>query len=189
MKPCSVEGCTRAQNTRGYCSMHYARLRRKGELGPPEPLQQRWLDPRERVLGRVWIAESGCWLWQGRIDRAGYGRLGGSDHYGGPLAHRVSYTLLVGPIPEGLTIDHLCRVTSCVNPSHLEPVSMRENLLRSPLTWGGRNVRKTHCKHGHPFDEENTYWRRSGGRHCKTCTKERGELYRRRVRAAKAVSA
>lgn len=71
---------------------------------------------------------NGCWLWTGTIERTGYGRfwLGGRQE----IAHRASYALLIGPIPEGLTIDHLCRVRACVNPDHLEPVTLAENIRR-----------------------------------------------------------
>jgi len=86
-------------------------------------------------------------------------------------AHRVAYELLVGPIPEGLTLDHLCRVRHCVNPDHLEPVTRLENWRRGtgPSAASRRQRSKTRCKHGHEFSEENTYVTAAGARQCRTC--------------------
>jgi hypothetical protein len=111
--------------------------------------------------------ETRCWLWTGWLDRAGYGLV--MDDCKKRAAHRVAYELHRGEIPEGLTIDHLCRVPRCVNPDHLEAVTMGENVRRAgPAT-------KTHCKNGHPFNEANTYLRvnRSNGgkRQCRECSR------------------
>jgi len=81
----------------------------------------------DRLLYNTYIDNS-CWLWQGIINEAGYGKLKVSKRW--VKAHRYSYELFVGDIPEGLTLDHLCRNRSCVNPGHLEPVTLRENVLR-----------------------------------------------------------
>jgi hypothetical protein len=116
----------------------------------------------------------GCWLWRASCFPTGYGhfRLGDRSVY----AHRHAYVLLIGPIPEGLEIDHLCRVRACVNPAHLEPVTHRENILRSPIHPHALNAAKTHCKHGHPFDDANGYLETSGGRNhrrCRQCSRIR----------------
>lgn len=110
-----------------------------------------------------------CWNWAAYKRADGYGEfwLNGQSRY----AHRVAYELEVGEIPEGLTIDHLCRNTSCVNPSHLEPVTHAENVRRGDAGW--RNAIKTHCPHGHPYDEANTYVNPDGRRDCRACHRDR----------------
>lgn len=113
---------------------------------------------------------SGCWLWVGTVDKAGYGRLvmAGKGCTQTRSAHREVYENLRGVIPENLTLDHLCRTRCCVNPAHLEPVSQKENVRRGR----GVGVRRTHCPRGHPYDEVNTYiaFRATGlNRHCRVC--------------------
>ena len=92
---------------------------------------------------------SGCWLWTGRPNSEGYGRMqiDGRRQY----SHRMAYAHWVGPIPEGLEIDHLCRVRSCVNPKHMEPVSRRTNILRGEGPTA-LHSRQTHCRRGHQLD-------------------------------------
>src|SRR3990167_5623746 len=92
-----------------------------------------------------------CWLWKG-ADTQGYGHFKTKGKY--LLAHRFAYETIVGLIPAGLTLDHLCRQRACVNPLHLEPVTRGENVLRG-IGRSARNARKTHCIRGHPFDEAN----------------------------------
>ena len=114
-----------------------------------------------------------CWIFTGCLNSRGYGCI---QHEGRvQLAHRVAYETAIGPIPGGLTIDHLCMVKSCVNPAHLEPVTLAENLRRSrangraapPLS--ARNAAKAQCRHGHDFDQVNTYTTPEGHRVCRTC--------------------
>ena len=83
------------------------------------------------------------------------------------LLHRVVYEAAVGVIPDGMVIDHLCRNRACCNPAHLEVVTNRENILRGEGL-SAKNAKKTHCKHGHEFTEENTYAYR-GKRYCRAC--------------------
>ena len=115
-----------------------------------------------------------CWMWTAWTTPAGYGQFG--LDYKKVGAHRVAYELLVGPIPEGLYIDHLCRNPSCVNPSHLEPVTPGENVRRGD---GTRGHRKTHCKHGHEFTIANSYIDSYGHWNCRTCSREK--MRRRRA--------
>lgn len=96
-----------------------------------------------------------CWEWTGWLNDKGYGSLWAPTQAKILLAHRVAYELVIGPIPKGLQIDHLCRNRACANPDHLEPVTRQENILRG-VSPAGVNVRKTHCKRGHEFTAENT---------------------------------
>lgn len=137
----------------------------------------------ERIERNVVRSHDGCWEWIGGLDSAGYARLYRDGRTLG-RAHRVVYELYRGPIPDGLGLDHLCRIRHCVNPDHLEPVTQRENLLRSPLTGPGANARKTHCKRGHEFTPENTLQMPSRGtsRTCRICRNAQHRArYARRV--------
>lgn len=137
----------------------------------------------DRVSEKFVIDEHGCWLWTGYIGEGGYGRVYEGHSDGRTLmAHRVVYELAVGPIPEGLTLDHLCRVRCCVNPDHVEPVTLRENLLRGE-TSAAINAAKTRCIHGHAFTPENTYVYADGRRTCRRCIRDRARERMRRVRA------
>ncbi len=111
---------------------------------------------------------SGCWLWTGQLTHQGYGRIIGRVD-GGPRkyhsAHRLVYRTLRGHIPDGLVLDHLCRIHSCVNPAHLEPVTCKENIRRGETALA--NLNKTHCPQGHPYSPENVYLH--AGRHCRIC--------------------
>lgn len=115
-----------------------------------------------RILRCIEPDQNGCWIWHGNVNREGYGRI--HVGLGVKLAHRQSYEEFAGAIPEGLTLDHLCRVPLCVNPDHLEPVTLRVNIGRVPL--------RTHCRHGHPYNDANTYVR-AGKRHCRACALDR----------------
>lgn len=109
-----------------------------------------------------------CWPWLAAHDIHGYGKIDVDGRSTG--AHRFAYQLAVGPVPAGLTLDHLCRNRPCCNPAHLEPVTNRENVLRGEgLT--AHLARQTHCHRGHEFTAENTIRRTrpSGGRACREC--------------------
>ena len=136
----------------------------------------------ERFWSKVARADVGCWTWLDAPNKGtGYGefRVAGKAH----LAHRYIYEQVVGLIPEGLQIDHLCRNRDCVNPDHLEAVTCRENLLRGD-SFTGVNARKTECHNGHPFDAENTYITPRGKRMCRACNREAQRRYMARKVAA-----
>lgn len=134
-------------------------------------------------LNKVNKIPNGCWLWTGTCNSIGYGQVGFNKKY--YLAHRLCYQLFKGDIPKGLCLDHLCRVRNCVNPDHLDPVTQKENLLRG-ATLNARNVSRTHCPHGHPYDEENTKIRylENGdtARRCRACIRmDSSRHYRKKM--------
>ena len=132
-------------------------------------------------------SETDCWIWVGSRNQHGYGQFKVGSRTDGTRrsvrAHRFAYEVLVGRIPEGLTIDHLCRVTSCVNPAHMEPVTARENILRSPVAWPKLQLAKTHCPQGHPYAGDNLYVNPAGKRVCRACTVSAKRRYRSRKSA------
>lgn len=119
-----------------------------------------------RFLARVEVDENGCWIFSGETTHNGYGRFFHAGRH--EMAHRFAYRMLRGPIPEGLTLDHLCRVRPCVNPAHLEPVTNAENARR------GATANRTHCPSGHAYDEANTRVYQ-GRRYCRACNTGGGE--------------
>jgi hypothetical protein len=149
----------------------------------------------ERIEFYARPAPNGCWLWSGQIDVGRYGVVRAAD---GKVhkAHRVAYEAYVGPIPDGLTIDHTCHSTDtkcaggptcmhrrCVNPAHLEPVTMRVNALRGNTT-AAKHAAKTHCPQGHEYTPENTYSSpKRGERDCRKCRRVHGREWARRNRA------
>lgn len=185
-RTCSVEGCDRTYFSNGFCQSHYGRWRYNGDPGPAYVASA--TPPGLTVAERWWrmvdtagpIAKNHpelgvCWLWTGRRAR-GYG-LFSIKRGNGVSAHRFAYELLVGPIPEGLVLDHFaCDNRQCCNPAHVRPVTRAENTARGTSGNPG-NGRKTHCKRGHPFDERNTYNDPNGTRSCRAC---RGIRHRER---------
>lgn len=161
--------------------MHWKRWRRHGD-----PLHvERIIGDRER---RFWsrVEKSsdpdGCWIWTGSLNAAGYGTVGWGENASQTwLAHRVAYTLDVGPVPSGSEIDHLCRVRACVRPSHMEAVDHTENVRRGASP-SQANAAKTHCMRGHAFDEANTMLDKRGYRRCRTCVRDYMREYQRRRR-------
>lgn len=139
----------------------------------------------DRFWAKVQIDGAGCWRWSGATDGKGYGKIGNKMVRNSPMfAHRVAYEALVGPIPDGLVMDHLCRVCCCVNPVHLEPVTQRENLLRG-IGHAAVNASKAACHRGHEFTDENTYKYigsdKTWHRRCRACQRERSLRYTKKL--------
>lgn len=156
--PCIAGRCDRTADARSLCLMHYRRWRRTGEPLGLTVMQQFFLHVAEDN-------DTGCWLWN--VPRDGfYAQFteNGRNH----LAHRWLYERMVAEIPDGLTIDHLCRRPSCVNPWHMEPVPLVLNIARGDSP-SALNARKTGCLRGHPFDAVNTYVTPDGRRQCRSC--------------------
>lgn len=128
------------------------------------------IDGKERI-SKWSIPEpnSGCWIWVGSLNRDGYGTCGRPFH----LAHRLSYVSHIGVVPDGLEIDHKCRVRCCVNPDHLEAVTHLINVRRGiRVPENHRNARKTHCKNGHELVGNNlvsVVWNGRPARKCREC--------------------
>jgi hypothetical protein len=101
----------------------------------------------ERIQRKYEVNKAGCWVWNGPVFN-GYGYMKVAGRVRG--AHRVSYELFVGAVPEGLQLDHLCRNRACLNPAHLEPVTMVEN-VSCGVGMSVKNRLKTHCPSGHEY--------------------------------------
>ena len=162
-RTCSISGCQKRPFGHGWCEAHYTRWRRHGD--PLGGGADRILSNDEARFWQKVDKTDTCWLWTA-AKAQGYGRFycGGRLH----AAHRWSYELLIGPIPEGLHLDHLCRNPASVNPAHLEPVTQRENIIRGTAP-AAEHAAATHCPQGHPYDEANTYLAPNGWRQCRTC--------------------
>jgi hypothetical protein len=190
---CSVEDCGEPVfvAVRGLCRVHYDRWWRFGD-----PAAKLTRHPQGTpVAVRFWsfVDKRGpdeCWQWNGTCDAGGYGQLKVNGK--NVRAHRLSYALNVGPVVDAMDLDHLCHTRdllcpggkacphrSCVNPSHLEPTTGRENRLRG-RSFAAFNAAKTHCVNGHPFDEANTYFGPRGGRGCRTCQRAAQSRYQQR---------
>lgn len=140
-------------------------------------MSSQWAPIAERLWSRVAPPnERGCLLWTGSQNGTGYGYIWWNGR--NRLTHRVAWELANGPVPDGLELDHLCRMRACINVGHLEPVTHSENIRRAPLL--GANHLKTHCPKGHAYTEENTYryQGRTNERRCKVC--KRAAMYRSR---------
>ena len=144
---------------------------------------------RERLFWSKVAKGRGCWDWIGSKSDHGYGRFSINPGNHRTMAHRLAYALIVGPISPGLTIDHLCRNKGCVNPSHLQAVCNRTNVLRG-VGRSAVNARKRECVRGHSYTPENTLMNKDGSRWCKACLsdKNRRQYQKHRTKILAAVS-
>ena len=166
---CQAEGCQTERTQGPYCVKHYTRMRKHGDLNRGR------LSREDRFWLRVAKGDT-CWEWKGIKDRDGYGRFHShkTNNNTGTVtvrAHRFAYELLVGPIADGLQIDHLCKNRRCVNPDHLEPVTQLENIRRGQTgKLNSYHRQKTHCPHRHEYGGCNLVINpTSGGRVCRIC--------------------
>lgn len=131
----------------------------------------------EKILSTVeFDTNGGCWLWPRSDNGYGYSRIGRQR------AHRVAFEVFVGPIPEGLVIDHMCMVRACVNPAHLRAVTVEVNSIENSNSMSTRNRMVTHCPAGHEYNAENTGLRRRRSsviRVCRACQRRHSANWRR----------
>ena len=205
MGTCLIERCDLPVHGRGLCVKHYGQARYRGALPPIPTFIERFWTRVDKAT------ETSCWTWTGAINGHGYGNLRVDGRVRG--AHRVAYELSVGPIPEGMELDHLCHSADpdcaggttcihrrCVNPAHLEPVTQFVNWQRGKSPHA-LDARKTHCTQGHEFTPENTrVYPYRNQRVCLTCKraaaretasrvpKEKRNTYMREYRARKRTS-
>ena len=158
---CRCDACREAVNA----YKREWRAKRRGHEGIRPGPKLPWTERLPRLYK---VDENGCWIWQGAVRAGGYGHIGIDGRR--VAAHRASWELYRGPIPEGLQIDHLCRVRNCVNPDHLEPVTQAENVRRgmSPTAVAAREKR---CFKGHSM--EDPWIGGDGKRRCRICLAER----------------
>lgn len=163
-KLCSIPGCGRPHEARGWCAKHYSRWRKSG--APERPALA------ERLWGNVEKDANGCWNWRGARYRKGYGRISIDGRQ--VAAHRTAYRLAHGEIPDGLVVRHRCDNPPCINPDHLEVGTAADNsrdMVERGRSAPNPRALNTRCANGHPFDEVNTYWW-NGARYCKACKNE-----------------
>lgn len=180
---CSLEECDIVGRLRvGLCDKHYAHHRIHGDpryVAYTAPETRFW--PKVNKNGPIPEQRPDlgpCWVWLASKSPKGYGLF--TIRHKHMRAHRVAYEWAKGAVPAGLTLDHLCRNRACVNPDHLEAVTVRVNTLRG-VGIVAVNARKTHCKYGHKFTPANTYVKANGGRVCRACAAD----YQRRRRKAR----
>jgi hypothetical protein len=188
---CSENGCGKPARKRKLCNSHYERLRRRGafEIRSKDPIARLWDRINKNGPVSTYRPDLGaCWIWQGATSN-GYGRV----RFDGKtrLAHRVVWTLTIGEFPEDKQPDHLCRVRACVNPSHLEPVTQRINLLRGASP-AADHARRARCSAGHPLEgpdadvyihPDHPTWR-----HCRKCRRKASAKSQRKKRATRIVA-
>lgn len=172
---CAVAECERRPRSNGLCQPHHKRKQRWGDplasrpTTPPDVRFRKYVQPGPLPATRPGLGH--CHLWTGGKIPQGYGQFNPAKA-SSVLAHRWAFEQANGPIPDGLVVDHLCRVRACVNPAHLEAVTNEENLRRG-AGYGLRNGMRRHCINGHEYTSQNTYIAPDGGVRCRTCSRNR----------------
>lgn len=169
---CATDGCELPIHARNRCDTHYRRVLAHGT----DAERLRSTAPE---ADRFWTkvdATGDCWEWTASTSGGGYGWF--MCEHGSVPAHRWSWEHLVGPIPDSLQLDHLCRNRGCVNPDHLEPVSQAENIARGVA--GAHQLAKTHCPQRHPYSGDNLILT-GGRRRCRVCTRAAKQRHKRKL--------
>ena len=172
---CSVQGCERPFRARGWCITHYERWRIHGDALSGVPVFGKRTDTPVRFWSKVNFTDS-CWEWTSSTHSIGYGVF--SEGRAKTPAHRWAYEFCIGKIPRGLVLDHLCRNPLCVHPDHLEPVTIRENVIRG-FKWREENTSRAFCRKGHRYTP---YYFGNGSPVCHECKKESSREWARRRR-------
>ncbi len=164
MKLCKVSGCIKKNYCKDKCKNHYISEWKRNSR--KEYLKSHPLPTNEERFFKKVKKTAYCWEWLGCKNSTGYGWFGMNKEMFG--AHRASYELFIEKIPKDMTIDHICRNRSCVNPKHLRIMTQKENnaIGDSPPAI---NARKTHCIRGHEFTVKNTYITTDSYRRCRIC--------------------
>lgn len=194
MRICSVPGCDKRHYAHGVCKLHYNRQRNGVPVNGMPPIDHAALFWSKVQKG----GPDECWIWTGSKTPSGYGQL--RIRQRACVAHRFSYELNIGPVPNSLFVCHRCDNPGCVNPGHLFLGNQQDNV--ADMVRKGRHSsrthpeslrrgldhhfgRHTHCPHGHEYTLENTYRNRTGARVCKTCLRIRSREQKRRAREAR----
>lgn len=183
---CSIDECEDLAKARGWCAKHWKRWKTHGD---PEYMKSSGYVRGGTDEERFWakVEPTGfCWLWKGSRGRYGHGyfNLGADFGRRGITAHKFSYETLVGMVPDGLELDHLCRIPWCVNPDHLQPVTHAENIRRGFAPTMQLNRRQV-CAEGHDTsDDKDVYISKTGRRTCRICAARRQREYLDRKKAA-----
>ncbi len=173
-RTCSRDDCDGPHEARGLCNSHYRRGLRSGLIQKLSPIPA-----ADRFWAKVNV-DGVCWEWEGSVDGSGYGHFNVKGKT--TRVHRWAYEHLVGPIPDDLVIDHLCRNIVCVMPDHLEPVTHLVNLLRGCRI--AKQRAKSHCPAGHPYSGENLYRQPNGARICRECNRVANRAWYQRNKEA-----
>lgn len=187
---CSITDCGGTVLARGWCNRHYTRWYETGstslgirtrERGPTASIEERFWAKVNKSGGTPYLTDelsgsvSGqCWAWLSSKSTLGYGSIWDNSVKKNRMAHQIAWEIATGkPFPSGMVVDHLCRNPSCVNPEHLEPVTVAENTRRglAPVKSRQRAAMSVACKRGHTYTAESTYISKAGTRMCRICLK------------------